>query len=125
VVSVEDDGEDEVFCAVVEGTHSFALEDNILTGNCHYGEDRAKPTDLWGAPFPREWRPQPPCKTDAYGCGPALGDMSKRCHTAAPRGARTGTQGLDRSSTRAKVPYALSMEMCKAAEVSVERKVVA
>lgn len=25
---------EEVFCAVVPGTHSFALEDNILTGNC-------------------------------------------------------------------------------------------
>ncbi|MGW5378343.1 RtcB family protein [Nocardia sp. NPDC003999] len=26
----------EVFCAVVEETHSFALEGNILTGNCHH-----------------------------------------------------------------------------------------
>ncbi|HYI60773.1 MAG TPA: DNA primase [Acidimicrobiales bacterium] len=25
---------EEVFCATVPGTHSFALEDNILTGNC-------------------------------------------------------------------------------------------
>src|SRR5262249_45818964 len=25
---------EEVFCAVVPGTHSFTLEDNILTGNC-------------------------------------------------------------------------------------------
>jgi DNA primase len=25
---------DEVFCAQVPGTHAFALEDNILTGNC-------------------------------------------------------------------------------------------
>lgn len=25
---------EEVFCATVEGTHSFALADNILTGNC-------------------------------------------------------------------------------------------
>jgi DNA primase len=25
---------EEVFCAVVEGTHTFALEGNILTGNC-------------------------------------------------------------------------------------------
>ncbi|HEY7874172.1 MAG TPA: DNA primase [Actinomycetota bacterium] len=28
------DQEAEVFCAVVPGTHAFALEDNILTGNC-------------------------------------------------------------------------------------------
>ena len=36
VVSVEEtDRVEEVFCAVVEGTHSFTLEDNILTGNSH------------------------------------------------------------------------------------------
>ncbi|WP_246025899.1 RtcB family protein [Saccharopolyspora antimicrobica] len=27
---------EEVFCAVVEGTHSFALDGHILTGNCHH-----------------------------------------------------------------------------------------
>lgn len=27
--------EEEVYCAVVEGTHDFVLEDYILTGNCH------------------------------------------------------------------------------------------
>jgi hypothetical protein len=37
VVSVrETDDVEEVFCAVVDGTRSFALEDNILTGNCHH-----------------------------------------------------------------------------------------
>jgi RNA-splicing ligase RtcB len=37
VVSVTPTGETtEVFCAVVEGTHSFALADNILTRNCHH-----------------------------------------------------------------------------------------
>jgi DNA primase len=36
VEAVEDHGEvEEVFCAVVDGTHAFVLEDNILTGNCH------------------------------------------------------------------------------------------
>jgi predicted phosphoadenosine phosphosulfate sulfurtransferase len=34
VVSVEDDGSDEVYCAVVDKTHSFVLADHILTGNC-------------------------------------------------------------------------------------------
>lgn len=29
------DDVEEVFCAKVLGTHSFAIEDNILTGNCH------------------------------------------------------------------------------------------
>jgi RNA-splicing ligase RtcB len=37
VVAVEEtDRIDEVFCAVVEGTHAFTLEDNILTRNCHH-----------------------------------------------------------------------------------------
>lgn len=37
VVKVESTGEvEEVFCAIVEGTHSFTLEDNILTSNCHH-----------------------------------------------------------------------------------------
>ncbi|MFS8478802.1 MAG: DNA primase [Micromonosporaceae bacterium] len=36
VERVEDLGEvEEVFCPVVDGTHAFVLEDNILTGNCH------------------------------------------------------------------------------------------
>lgn len=34
VVSLEDDGRAEVFCATVPDTESFALEDFILTGNC-------------------------------------------------------------------------------------------
>ncbi|WP_327588846.1 RtcB family protein [Nonomuraea sp. NBC_00507] len=32
----ETDRVEEVFCAVVDGTHAFALEDNILTSNCHH-----------------------------------------------------------------------------------------
>jgi RNA-splicing ligase RtcB len=37
VVSVTPTGETtQVYCAVVEGTHSFALADNILTRNCHH-----------------------------------------------------------------------------------------
>ncbi len=37
VVSVRSTGETtEVYCAVVDGTHAFALEDNILLSNCHH-----------------------------------------------------------------------------------------
>ncbi|MGI5272088.1 RtcB family protein [Nonomuraea sp. CA-218870] len=37
VRSVEEtDRVEEVFCAVVDDTHAFALEDNILTRNCHH-----------------------------------------------------------------------------------------
>jgi DNA primase len=36
VEAIEETGEtEEVFCPVVNGTHAFVLEDNILTGNCH------------------------------------------------------------------------------------------
>ncbi|HEY0696466.1 MAG TPA: DNA primase, partial [Micromonospora sp.] len=36
VERVSDHGQvEEVFCPVVEETHAFVLEDNILTGNCH------------------------------------------------------------------------------------------
>ena len=36
VISVEDTGvEDDVFCAVVPGSHSFTLDGNLLTHNCY------------------------------------------------------------------------------------------
>jgi RNA-splicing ligase RtcB len=51
VVSVRPTGEStEVFCAVVDRTHSFALADNILTGNCHHNftqRERHVGVDLW------------------------------------------------------------------------------
>jgi DNA primase len=44
VVSIESsDRIEEVFCAVVPGTQCFALEDNILTGNCPSGLARRDP----------------------------------------------------------------------------------
>lgn len=47
---------------------------------CQYGDTRMKPTDIWtNATW---WKPRPICKN---------GDL---CHEAAPRGARTGTQGI-------------------------------
>jgi hypothetical protein len=51
VVSTRPTGEfTEVYCAVVEGTHAFALEDNILTGNCHHNFTQREThdgVDLW------------------------------------------------------------------------------
>jgi replicative DNA helicase len=63
VVSVTPAGEEEVYCAVVPGPETFALEDNLLTGNCkkcdakgnrktllqHFGDDdHEQPTFLPG-----------------------------------------------------------------------------
>ena len=60
---------------------------------CQYGEKRMKPTDIWtNHPDPKF---KPPCKN---------GDP---CHVRAPRGARTGTQGIKGSKDRAVIPYQL------------------
>jgi len=60
---------------------------------CKYGEERMKPTDIWtNHPSPDFL---PPCKN---------GDP---CHIRAPRGARTGTQGIKTSRDRAAIPTAL------------------
>lgn len=60
---------------------------------CKYGEKRMKPTDIFtNHPDPRFI---PPCKN---------GDS---CHERAPRGSRTGTQGINGSKDRARIPTAL------------------
>lgn len=60
---------------------------------CQYGDTRMKPTDIWtNHPNPRF---KPPCKN---------GDS---CHVRAPRGAKTGTQGLKGSRERSVIPPAL------------------
>jgi len=70
---------------------------------CRYGDTRMKPTDLWGV-VPN-WKPRQMCKN---------GDT---CHVAAPRGARTGTQGLKGAKERSKVPYELGQEILNALSV--------
>lgn len=60
---------------------------------CQYGEERMKPTDIWTNHPAPEFKP--PCKN---------GDP---CHVPAPRGARTGTQGLKGSKERAVIPAPL------------------
>ena len=69
---------------------------------CQYGDERMKPTDIWtnhlSTPlFSNGWNPKPICKN---------GDS---CHTSAPRGSQTGTQGLKGNYERSKVPS----ELCK------------
>lgn len=72
---------------------------------CQYGENRMKPTDIWTNS--EVWQPKPMCKN---------GDP---CHESAPRGAKTGTQGLKNAALRAKVPYDLSLEICLACEKEI------
>jgi len=69
---------------------------------CQYGERNMKPTDLWG--HVKGWVPRQPCRN------------GMPCHEAAPRGARTGTQGIKGSAERAVVPWALWDSVLTAAE---------
>lgn len=62
---------------------------------CQYGDNRMKPTDIWTNHPNPEFKP--PCKR---------GDS---CHEAAPRGSKTGTQGLKGSKERAVIPA----QLCK------------
>jgi hypothetical protein len=63
---------------------------------CQYGDTRMKPTDLW-TNF--DWQPRPMCKN---------GDS---CHVSAPRGSRTGTQGIKTYKDRSRVPEQLCKEI--------------
>lgn len=57
---------------------------------CQYGDERMKPTDIW-TNNPK-WKPKKICKN---------GD---KCHVAAPRGSKTGTQGRIGAFDRSKLP---------------------
>jgi hypothetical protein len=69
---------------------------------CQYGDTRMKPTDLWGV-VPG-WSPRPMCKN------------GRKCHEAAPRGSRTGNQGISGAAERAVVPLDLWCEILDALE---------
>lgn len=69
---------------------------------CQYGDERMKPTDLWG--YVPGWTPRPMCKN------------GEPCHVAAPRGSKTGTQGLKGAKDRSRVPYELGKEILKVLE---------
>lgn len=64
---------------------------------CQYSDQRMKPTDIWtNNP---NWKPKPMCKN---------GDT---CHVSAPRGSKTGTQGLSGDYERSKIPEKLCEEI--------------
>ena len=73
---------------------------------CQYGDKRMKPTDIWTNCT--TWQPKPMCKN---------GDP---CHERAPRGSKTGTQGLKGSIERSRMPQELCIEVILAAEKQIE-----
>lgn len=69
---------------------------------CQYGDTRMKPTDIWTNHPAPDFKPA--CKN---------GDP---CHERAPRGARTGTQGLKGSKDRSIIPPALCNHIAQICE---------
>lgn len=69
---------------------------------CQYGDKRMKPTDIWTNLI--QWYPKKMCFSGA------------NCHEAAPRGSKTGTQGLKDAKERGKIPRALFIEIFKSIE---------
>jgi len=66
---------------------------------CQYGDNRAKPTDIWTNS--KTWIPRPICKNGNPNC----------THERAPRGSKTGTQGKKGSYIRSKIPEQLCREI--------------
>lgn len=64
---------------------------------CQYGDSRMKPTDIWGEL--QEWTPRTMCK-------PGMD-----CHTSAPSGSTTGTQGMKNAKIKSMIPYELGKEI--------------
>ena len=66
---------------------------------CQYGDDRAKPTDIWTNS--QNWIPRAICHNGNKNCH----------HQPAPRGSKTGTQGRKDSYNRSKIPRELCLEV--------------
>lgn len=75
---------------------------------CQYGDTRMKPTDIWTNC--KEWNPKLPCKN---------GDP---CHVSAPRGSRTGTQGIKGAKDRGVIPSELFKEIFKSIKINCEKE---
>lgn len=71
---------------------------------CQYGDTRMKPTDIWTNHPDPQFRPM--CHK---------GDS---CHVSAPRGSKTGTQGLKNSKERAVIPEQLCDHIAEICERS-------
>lgn len=63
-----------------------------------FKKERMKPTDIW---HNSPWIPRPKCKRGAP------------CHTPAPRGSKTGTQGMGNSIVKGVIPPELAREIAE------------
>jgi hypothetical protein len=83
---------------------------------CSYGDTRMKPTDIWSNNIYnlfnlKGWKPRSMCFNGNEKCK----------HEAAPRGSKTGTQGIKGNYNRSKIPKELCLEIIKATENYYER----
>jgi len=82
---------------------------------CKYGDDRAKPTDIWTNS--KTWKPRPMCKNFKYNKETSE-IIDRHCHhESARRGAKTGTQGKKGSYNRSKIPNELCKEIIESIKV--------
>jgi site-specific DNA-cytosine methylase len=82
--------------------------DRVTVWYCQYGDDRAKPTDIFSNHLfsifnQNGWIPKHECYNG-----------NKKCHhESAPRGSKTGTQGKNGSYDRSKIPNQLCIDILK------------
>jgi len=76
---------------------------------CSYGDKRMKPTDIWSNNIYSLWNP-----TGWYPRTSCFNGNIKCHHEPAPRGSKTGTQGLKNDYNRSKIPEELCLEIFKA-----------
>lgn len=86
--------------------HGFGVRHTV--SYCRYGDRRMKPTDIWTNCT--TWKPKAMCKNG-----------NRKCHhEPAPRGSKTGTQGLRGARDRSRIPARLCKEVLAAAVAQVE-----
>jgi len=97
----------------IENPRGYLRKMNFMLGipkttvwYCTYGDTRAKPTDIWSNHIfslfnVQGWNPRTICFNGNTNCH----------HEPAPRGSRTGTQGIKNNYERSKVPYKLCKEI--------------
>lgn len=83
----------------------FFINQRITVTYCQYGDTRMKPTDIWTN------HPDPKFKPMCHKGDP--------CHVSAPRGSKTGTQGLKGSKERSVIPALLCKHIVEICEESL------
>ena len=79
--------------------------DRTTVSYCSYGDTRLKPTDLWSNNLYNIFNPKGFISKTCF-------NNNKKCHhESAPRGSKTGTQGLKNNYERSKIPKELIKEI--------------